>query len=172
MQFVCWPAVTSVWRFYAGRKAVFLWAQLAWAYEKRSSSSAEQRWAQIERAAWPPRRKRRRPRCLVLFRSRSIPPEGVLFPACRQESLAQNNHEKKWEIGELTVASATRGNFLRTYATAGTPPQPPTGPLGVPGTPPRRLASGWTPEAPGRGRTPASTSTPASNARRRAKKGE
>ena len=141
--------MTSVWRFYTGRKAVFLWALLAWEYEKRSDSSAYQRWVQIERAAWrrAARQERTKDACrLALWH----PSEAVLFPARLQESLAPRHHEKRENLATCpSRPSAARGNFLRPYVSAGAPPRPPTGPLGGSRDAP---ASGGTPEPGGAGR--------------------
>ena len=71
-----WPGCDLVCPFYLGRKAVFLWAQLAWAYEKRSNSSAEERWAQIEIAQRAWRRPPRRGLYAAAFSSRPAPSLG------------------------------------------------------------------------------------------------
>ena len=98
--------------------------------------------------------KRGRPRCLRTFSSRH--PSGGSSLLYRPPRAAGSlSPPKKTGIHRTQPRpSAARGNFLRTYATAGAPPRPPTSLLRVPGTPPR-LASGSSPEA-GRGRTLAS----------------
>ena len=104
--------MTVVCPFYTGRKAVFLWALLASAYEKRSNSSAEQRCVQIDHAAWPPRRQERTTKMPpYFFQPASLGRQFSALPAAKS----------RW----LTITAEKNGNSPNSAAPVGVAAQLP-----------------------------------------------
>ena len=171
--------MTVVCPFYTGHKAVFLWALLAWAYEKRSNSSAEQRWVQIERAAWPPHGERTtRPRCLRTFSLAGHPSGGSSRPDLRPRVASSVSFAGKPGFYRTQSRPRRRGatslghvkrRKLRRGASAGVK-SPPYASTGTPLRQAPSPRSGAQSEARRHGGPTGTKRAPASDARRRTRK--